>query len=114
MRRLRGPVGALHCTGPSDSRNEYSVSDHPSSRGPTNPRMGYQIGKNALPVITGPIIPTGWLWAMPQMMPVPNCCPGNAGYRPCRFPSGGRKIPGIEYVPFSCLHNTLVNFMSVV
>ena len=22
-------VGALHCTGPSDSRNEYSVSDHP-------------------------------------------------------------------------------------
>src|SRR5271168_3666930 len=26
----------------------------------------------------------------------------------------GRKIPGIEYVPFSCLHNTLVNFMSVV
>src|SRR6202522_3861883 len=32
-------VGALHCTGPSDSRNEYSVSDHPSSRGPANPRM---------------------------------------------------------------------------
>src|ERR1700678_2002924 len=30
-------VGALHCTGPSDSRNEYSVSDHPSSRGPANP-----------------------------------------------------------------------------
>ena len=32
-------VGALHCTGPSDSRNDYSVSDHPSSRGPSNPRM---------------------------------------------------------------------------
>src|ERR1700678_4079652 len=30
-------VPALHCTGPSDSRNEYSVSDHPSSRGPANP-----------------------------------------------------------------------------
>src|ERR1700678_70494 len=76
--------------------------------------MSYQIGKNALPVITGPIIPTGWLWAMLRMMPVPNCCPGNAGYRPCRFPSGCRKIPGIEYVPFSCLHNTLVNLMTVV
>src|SRR5271168_1116160 len=73
--------------------------------------MRYQIGKNALPVITGPIIPTGWLWAMLRMMPVPNCCPGNAGYRPCRFPSGCRKIPGIEYVPFSCLHNTVVNFI---
>src|SRR5271168_3799139 len=30
-------IPALHCTGPSDSRNEYSVSDHPSSRGPANP-----------------------------------------------------------------------------
>src|SRR5271168_2083680 len=29
---LEVQVGALHCTGPSDSRNEYSVSDHPSSR----------------------------------------------------------------------------------
>src|ERR1700678_599914 len=83
----------------------------------TGPRESVNVIPNWEECITGnywAIIPTGWLWAMPRMMLVPNCCPGNAGYRPCRFPSGGWKIPGIEYVPFSCLHNTLVNFMTVV
>ena len=46
-------VGTLHCIGSSDSRNEYTVSDHPSSRGPLNPRIRYQIWNNALPVIIG-------------------------------------------------------------
>ena len=46
-------VGTLHCTGSSDSRNEYTVSDHPSSRGPLNLRIRYQMRNNALPVIIG-------------------------------------------------------------
>src|SRR6202522_4814012 len=33
---IKNHIPALHCTGPSDSRNEYSVWDHPSSRGPAN------------------------------------------------------------------------------
>ena len=37
IRTVLAQVGTLHCTGSSDSRNEYTVSDHPSSRGPLNP-----------------------------------------------------------------------------
>ena len=36
-------IGSLHCIGSSDSRNAYTVSDHPSSQGPLNPRIRYQI-----------------------------------------------------------------------
>ena len=46
-------IGSLHCIGSSNSRNEYTVSDHPSSRGPLNPWIHYQMRNNALPVIIG-------------------------------------------------------------
>src|SRR6202522_3655341 len=107
-----GVTGDRYGVGQSHPRCDpcYTLIAGKGTGSPGKPQ-GYPC--QSLPVITGPIIPTGWLWAMLRMMPVPNCCPGNAGYRPCRFPSGGRKIPGIKYVPFSCLHNTLVNFMSV-
>ena len=48
-----GHIGSLHCIGSSDSRNAYTVSDHPSSRGPLNPRIRYQMRNNALLVIIG-------------------------------------------------------------
>ena len=39
-------IGTLHCTGWSDLRNRYSVSDDPSSWGPVNPQINLYLPSN--------------------------------------------------------------------
>ena len=56
QKRPQDHIGTLHCTGWSDLRNGYSVSDDPSSRGPVNPRINLYLARH----IQMPQIPDAW------------------------------------------------------
>ena len=86
---LREHIGSLHCIRSSDSRNAYTVSDHPSSWGPLNLQIRYQMRNTALPVIIGLRYIRDWppgskledqecrILKMPDIK--------NAGYQKCRI-----------------------------
>src|SRR5271155_2244521 len=54
---------------------------------------------DAFAVICGPIIPTGRLWLLQDIMPVLIGAPKNAGYRNIKPTGGLRQLPDIPPVP---------------
>src|ERR1700678_28396 len=58
------------------------------------------VGESKVLVICGPIIPTGRLWLLQDIMPVLIGAPKNAGYRWCRFPISASTILTVSLLNF--------------